>query len=111
MPYIPSKRRKETKVVNVQFEGDTVQVAYHAAAITPRLVALAQELQTDVAVIADVIQRIVVWWDVLDDEGNRIPPTPENTMEFDVAFLGAVVNGVFGDMAPGEATAVESSGS
>ena len=110
MPYIPSKRKQQTKVITVDFEGEPVQVAYRPAAMTPRFVNLIQSVQTDIESIADIIQRVIVWWDVLDEEGNRLAPTPENTLEFDLTFLSAVVNAVVEDMSPGEATAVGSSG-
>lgn len=109
MPYIPSKRKKDTKVVTIAFEDESVAVCYRPAVMSPRFVELIQGVQSDIALVADVIQRVIVWWDVLDDEGNRLPPTPENTMELDMAFLGTVLTSVMEDMAPGEATAVGSS--
>jgi hypothetical protein len=76
------------------WDGETVDVGYRPAAVTPRLMdeVAAAAKDENLGVVGHLLSAVIDWWDVLDDDGARIPPTPENVADFPIPFLMAVMN-------------------
>ena len=47
-----------------------------------------------------MLAPIVEWWDVLDDDDQRIPPTAENMRAFPLNFLLAIMRAITEDSKP-----------
>ena len=86
---------KKERTVEVTFDGETVKVTYRAHVITPAF--LAEQLKT-----VEIIQRAVVRWDVVDDDGRELPPA-EIAEQLPTAFLVEVLSTTTNDMRVGDA--------
>jgi phosphoribosylaminoimidazole carboxylase (NCAIR synthetase) len=86
---------KKTRVITVEFGSESVNVEYLVHAITPAFL-------KDNPDVIEQVKRVVVSWDVLDDEGNPLPPA-EIAEQLPVAFLGAVITAIIDDMRLGDA--------
>lgn len=54
----------------------------------------------DQNVVSMLLAPILVWWDVLDDEDRRIPPSPENLGKFPLNFLLQIMRSITEDQDP-----------
>lgn len=102
-----SEVKAKTKVVNVVFMDEQVDVSYHPAAMTPAILeevmGLAKGAETDseeMALIGSMLEPVLDWWDVLDDDGNRLPTTKDSIRQMPLAFLMKVLDDVQADMRP-----------
>lgn len=102
-----SEVKAKSKVTTVVFLDETVDVSYHPAAMTPRILedvmALAKSAETDaedMGMVGAMLEPVLEWWDVLDDDGKRIPPSRENIRDMPLPFLVAVLEKVQEDMRP-----------
>lgn len=96
-----------TKTCTVEFLGGTVDVGYHPAAMTPAILedvmALAKTAETDaedMAMVGQMLEPVLDWWDMLDDDGERIPTDKAHIREMPMAFLVKVLDDVQTDMRP-----------
>lgn len=85
---------KKERTVEVTFDGEIVRVTYLAHVITPAF--LAEQLKT-----VEIIQRAVVRWDIVDDDGNQIPPA-EIAERLPTDFLVEVLAAITKDMRVGD---------
>lgn len=92
-------RRKVTKTVAVEYEGETVDVTYWPAKITNQTNTDARDADAS-AFNAEWISRVVAKWDVIDEDGGEFPPTVENARQLESLFLVAVITAIYGDMRP-----------
>lgn len=94
-------RVKDTTVV---WDDEKVDVGYRPAAITPAVLEAVNEAAEagNLDVMGEMLEPIVAWWDVLDDNDERIPPTKDNIKQFPVPFLMAVMEQVQEAMRPPE---------
>lgn len=82
-----------TRKVQVEYQGDVVNVEYRVNAITPAFVAANLDPVSQ-------IKEVVVTWDVLDDSGN--PILPEKIADkLPLEFLGMVMEAIVHDMQVG----------
>lgn len=92
------------KVVAVEFDGMTADVWYRPWVITPRVMRemrdTPDEEQDNIGRIMDQLSRFVSAWDVLDEQGDRLPVSVEVMTELPNPFLLAVLNAVVADMSP-----------
>lgn len=100
-----SKVQAKERTVTVLWDDETVDVGYHPAAVTPALLDSVQEAAkaNDIAVIGMMMEPMLSWWDVLDDEGQRLPTDAATIRIIPLAFTMAVLTAVQGDMAPADA--------
>ena len=103
-----SEVRAKVKVVTVNWADETVDVGFHPAAVTPELVDKVQQQAATIegggagATIGGMLEPMLDWWDVLDDDGQRIPTDAETIAALPIAFLMAVLETVQEDMRPPE---------
>lgn len=115
------KRSSMTTAVvetTVHFAGEDIGVGYAVGKITPqhmaeRLEALAgagdidedapdavAKVSSGMRSLAEQVQDMVAWWDVTDDDGNRLEPTVEVALTLPLPFLRVVVNAAQEAMRP-----------
>jgi hypothetical protein len=105
--------RERITTTTVTWGEDTVEVGYFPAALTPeRIDAIAkaagdlkgtdgtEALDASVAMFADMLGGMVAWWDVLDDDGERLPVTADTIRILPMPFTMAVLDQVQGALMP-----------
>jgi hypothetical protein len=107
VPISMSNRSKRTKKITVELDGDTFEVWYRPDAISPRYM---RELEANKLTSADraleMARRFVTEWDILDDDGQRIPPHDERAESFGMPVINAVLNAITKDQYPDPTPAV-----
>lgn len=93
MPIKLSDLLKRTRVITVEFQGETVTVTYRLNAVTPALLSGKPSA-------VEQVKAVVEEWDVLDDRGR--PMAPDVIAEqMPTMFLEAVLSAVVQDMQGG----------
>lgn len=126
MPYRPAQRRAVTREAVIEYDGEPVSVWYRPAAVDLGFFDEISQLSAAVSTaqgggtlapgalveaqraLARLLVAVVAHWDVLDEDGQEIPPSVEDALTYEPAFLWAVLNGVITAIKPGEASVVSS---
>jgi hypothetical protein len=58
------------------------------------------ETANDLSILGVLLEPVLAWWDVLDDQDQRIPPTAENIKRMPMAFVMKVIAKVQEDSDP-----------
>lgn len=99
-----SSKMAETKVVTVTWGDDDVDVSYHPNVVTPDLLEkvdqAAQEDNLDV--LGVLLEPVLEWWDILDDQDKRIPTDRATIREVPMPFLVLVQSAIESDQNPPE---------
>lgn len=85
-----SELLKKTRTIEVVYQGEVVSVTYLVNVVTPGFL-------TDAPDLVEQVKRAVVEWDVLDDDGHRLPPD-RVAEHLPLAFLKLVLEAVIEDM-------------
>jgi hypothetical protein len=106
--------RERERRIEVEYSGQTLGVTYTPGAVTPELVsqvaAREGEPGSEVETMVMALERAVVEWEVLDEQDEKLPPTPEVMRRLPISFLAAVFFGILGDMKVGEVSGGTSDG-
>lgn len=107
-----SKVQAKERTVTVLWDGETVDVGYRPAAVTPALLSTVQEAAeaSNLDVIGMMMEPMLAWWDVLDDDGNRLPTSAEVIRIIPLAFTMEVLKVVQDAMAPSDSEGKGSAG-
>jgi len=83
---------KKTQTVTVRYLGESAEVEFRLAVVTPQFLNDWQGLDNLSSIICQ-LERTVVHWDVLDENDQVIPPTEEAIRKHDipVGFLSQVL--------------------
>ena len=110
MPIRISELRKETRQVDIEWDGETVKVEYRPGAVTAQMQMAAASManigndpQRVVESLGDYVQamaRLIATWDILDDDGQPLPVTPELVEALPLPFVYAVFGGIMGAYSP-----------
>lgn len=100
-----SKVQAKERTVTVLWDDETVDVGYHPASVTPALLDSVTEAANanDLAVIGMLMEPMLAWWDVLDDDGQRLPTTAEVIRIIPLTFTMEVLKAVQAEMSPSDA--------
>jgi hypothetical protein len=85
-----SELQKKTRNIEVEYQGETVAITYLVNVVTPGFL-------SDEPDLVEQVKRAVVEWDVLNDDGEKLPPK-EVAGEMPLAFLKLVLEAVIDDM-------------
>lgn len=93
-----SEVKAKVATTTLAFMDETVDVGYHPASVTPAMLedilAMAKSADgdsADSALIGKMLDPMLAWWDVLDDDGERIPADAEHIRDMPMAFLTALL--------------------
>lgn len=102
MPIRLKDMQKATKTIQIDFNGETLEVEYWMYRATP---AFLRDMETwdDKEALEKAVCAVVKRWDLLDEDGQEIPPTVEVARELPVEFLREVQTAILDDMRGGEA--------
>jgi hypothetical protein len=99
-----SDMKAAVKTAQVEWLGEAVDFAYHPAEFTANRAAEVSDLADagNVRAVAGLVSPLLEWWDVLDDEGERMPTDTETVGNMPLAFVMAIVGAMGKDMRPPE---------
>lgn len=111
-------RRECTVTVTVdEASGESAElpVVYNPRAFTPDLEAQAIKVEESkrgqLSFLAEAVSTLLVDWDLVDDDGNKLGTDVPTLMTMKAAVLGEVFAGIQKDMAPNPKTGEDSAGS
>ena len=86
----------------VQWNGETVDVGFYPARMTPALLEDVQEAAKagSLDVLGTMLEPVLAWWDVLDDEDRRLPTDGATIKSMPLGFITAVITEVQGALRP-----------
>lgn len=93
MPIKVSGFSKTEKVATIEYEGETMDVGFNPNAVT--LTLLDDIAATDTLEgVAVQLQGVIIWWDLLGEDGKRLPPNLETMRNLPVNFLLKVMDDI-----------------
>lgn len=97
-----SEMRAKVRETHLDWDGNRVDFAYKPNEFTMELADQIEKAANDedANVVSLLLSPIIVWWDVLDDDDQRLAPSPENMQRFPLNFLLAVMKAVTDDQDP-----------
>lgn len=103
------------RTVPVTYNGETFDVAYRPGEFTGDLLANLSDVDESradaaVKVMVSILLPVLSWWDVEDEQGQRLPITQQTLQAMPLAVLGAILQAVKVDNTPGEADAPSDAG-
>lgn len=107
-------KAKGQRESSVDWNGSEVAFCYNPGNLTPEVLDswqnMAEEKKTTTsAAIGKIMPEFVVWWDVLDDKGVRIPVTAKNAAKFPIGFLESILDKAMEEGKAGKASGSDSS--
>lgn len=87
---------------SLDWDGEVVAFAYRPNEFTMEMADDIQEAaeKEDLSAVSAMLAPIVEWWDVLDDDDQRIPATAENMRRFPLNFLLKIMGAITADQDP-----------
>jgi hypothetical protein len=91
---------RKTRKIEVSYLGEAANIEYKVAAVTPTFLAELKGLDS-VSSIIHQISRVVIVWDVVDENDMMIPLTEKSIRDRDipVGFLSEILTAITADMA------------
>ncbi len=102
MPLKLSDLTKRTKTIQVDLgDGDVIQVEFRLDFYTPEFEAtMASVDEKPVAKQAEALAKILVGWDVTDDDGKTLPPSQENLAQLGVLVTSTIMKKISEEALP-----------
>lgn len=99
MPLNLGNIKNDKRTLNINTMWGDCEVTYKPSALTPTI---EDELRAadDTRVLIDVLCDMLMAWDVVDEDGQPLPLTPEVLSTIPNALLGAIMQGCREDMIP-----------
>lgn len=97
-----SEMKARVTETSLEWDGEVVAFAYKPNEFTMELaddISAAAESE-DMSAVSAMLAPIVVWWDVLDDNDERIPPTADHMRAFPLNFLVRIMKSITADQDP-----------
>lgn len=97
-----SHMKAKIKESSLTWDGEVVDFAYRPNEFTMELAdQIAAEAEAEnLTSVSAMLAPIVEWWDVLDDQDQRIAPSAENMRAFPLNFLLAIMRAITEDSKP-----------
>lgn len=103
MPYSPGKAKEVTATTEIDYEDEPVSVTYRKRLVQTVCLNLTEGTDLEQARnLRQGLEELVVEWDVLDGDGEKMPATQDVTRHFEFDFLMAVFRGIVDHATPGE---------
>jgi hypothetical protein len=91
-----SEMTGRTKVLEVKWDGETVDVSYFPNVVTPELLEQVDEAakRDNLDILGVMLEPVLEWWDVLLDDGTRLPTDAATIKKVPMSFLTAVQDAI-----------------
>lgn len=98
------KMKEAVKASQVIWGDDVVDFAYRPGEFTTELLEAVNNAaeEENLAAVAEMMESLLVWWDVLDDDGNRLPTDLATLKRVPLEFLNKLNDAIGRDMRPPE---------
>lgn len=103
MPIKLSHLASDRRTCTITVGDETVTVTYRPGGVTPELEDELRDCAADQrggAALVALLSHCLVEWDVLDDDGRPLAPTPKNLRRLPTVFLGQVAQAITDDLRP-----------
>jgi len=113
MPIKIGDLSKDVRDISFVFADETINLSYKVGKYTGDAELRLSEAQTDkqpVNGLVNLLDGMLVSWDVLEDDGEPMMVTLENLRRLPVTFLADMTNAITEDMRPNAVTASPSRG-
>lgn len=102
MPVTLSQLKANTRTIVVPYEQDEVRLTYQPSQMTPVVESEinAASRDGDVGPMLQAMSKLIVEWDVMEDDKKALPHTVEVLAGLPNAFLMAIFRAIQEDMAP-----------
>ncbi len=98
MPIRVADMARNERTMEVEFLDETARVTYRPLAYTPELEAALDEAGARASGrIIKFLEAVLISWEVLDEDGQELPPTKEVMEKLPLDFLSAVSNAITKD--------------
>jgi hypothetical protein len=99
-----SKIKLHVRQAQVMYEGDALDFGYYPGEFTPELAgAVDTAVSTaQVDVIAVLMEPLMAWWDILNDDESRMPTDAETINRMPIALLVEILRKIGESMRPPE---------
>lgn len=106
-----SNMKKRTKLITVEWDGEEVDVSYFPNVVTPELLEKVDAAadQDNLDVLGVMLEPVLEWWDVLLDDGTKLPTDAETIRQVPISFLNAVQAAIQEDQNPPEESSSDDS--
>jgi len=95
---------KESRKIVITFETGKLEVEYRHNAYTPETESIVSDTERPGRALAQLLSKVLIRWDLLDDSGNPYPTDLDSLMKLPVAFMLKVFEGIANDMKPNPQT-------
>lgn len=105
MAVVLEQMKGRTKIINVHWDGEIVDVSYHPNVVTPELLEKVDEAgrQDNLDVLGVMLEPVLDWWDILESEGGPRLPTDATTIRsVPMSFLNKLQDAIQEDQNPPE---------
>ncbi len=98
MPISLNHLRNDKRNITASYFGDTVDISYKPSELTPTVEDEIRE--NDQGTVVKIFCKLITKWDVVDENGEELPVTPEVVGDMPSAFLNALIFACRDDMIP-----------
>jgi hypothetical protein len=102
MPFSIKKVKEETRSATFEVGDQTGEVSFYPKRFTKSLLNQAAESGDNIDQLIAILVPLIASWDVVDDDGNPYPITPESLAEFPLEVLRVIQEAIFAEYLPGE---------
>lgn len=94
--------RDKVTTVEVKWDGETADIGFYAARFTPALMESiqAEAEKENLQMLGLMLEPILAWWDLLDDEGDRLPTDAATIKEMPFGLLTTIISATQESMRP-----------
>jgi hypothetical protein len=100
MPITLMDLHRNTRTAALEYDGETVEVEYRPSEYTPEVEDAMQQARRSgrpAMSRVEVLDKMLISWDVLDEESKPLVPTRELLLSLPTAFLSAVLSAITED--------------
>ncbi len=101
MPISLSDLQNNTRVLTLEYDGESVTIVYRPGVITP-----ANSDDFNRQAVVEQLEGLLVSWDIVDDKGKPLPVTKELLDTLPARFLAHLSGAIVGDLRPNVKRAV-----
>lgn len=95
-----SAMQDKVRTITVEWEDETVDVGIYPGRYTPTMLqgvaekvaeAGNQNMDQQLSAVGEMVEPLLAWWDVLDDDGERLPTDRDTIATLSITFVQAVL--------------------
>lgn len=102
MPVSLRQLQQQRKTVSITYAGETFDVAYNPAAMTPKALDILTGESGDKHTIIRNLMLFLLDWDIVDEAGAKVPVSSEILEELPIDLLADISKALNNDIQPGE---------